>query len=173
MTVTEKGVKISTQSSIDHSVMRLLKEPNISLSQLKNKSDPCFMTLIIKYACDGTSGLSPLKQKKQDLDCSDESLFTAVPVQSSVECFGSQNNQKNDPQPQIIWKNPVPSSLLYCRLMEYQFSSETKEKTISVISSIKRDIEQLIPSKVVTDKGTFLVKVDVQLTMVDSKVCKL
>lgn len=93
------------------------------------------MKLIIKYGCDGSSIQSVYKQKKDDPEFVDASIFTAsmVPLQLFVE----------NPEHKVFWQNPKPSSTKYCRPILYEFAKETAKKTNSVISGLKEEINKL------------------------------
>lgn len=87
-----------------------------------------------------------------------------VPLELSID-----PNQITDIK-HIIWKNPTPGSTLYCRPMLFECAKETNGKTRCVVSSLKEEIGQLRPTKVETEAGTFLVSVNMKLTMIDGKV---
>ena len=77
MKVSQRGFEINLQSLLDHTIHRLFKDPTVSLPFQK---EPYNMRFIIKYGCDGSSSQSTYKQKKNDPDIVDESIFTASMV---------------------------------------------------------------------------------------------
>lgn len=58
----------------------------------------------------------------------------------------------------VIWKNPVPSSVRFCRPISIEFCKETPEKTKAVVDEIRRQIAALQPSLINEDNVGIKVK---------------
>lgn len=52
---SEIEARINLQSLIDHTVLRLFKDPNLCLPDIDNNVKNCDLDLTIKYGCDGAS----------------------------------------------------------------------------------------------------------------------
>ncbi|KAF2894322.1 hypothetical protein ILUMI_11851, partial [Ignelater luminosus] len=77
---------------------------------------------IIKWGYDG-SQQSQFKQKFNNSTDSDSNIFQSslVPLRLVVRTNGETVK--------IIWQNPVPSSVRFCRPIHIRFISETKDIT--------------------------------------------
>lgn len=162
ISVSESGASIQLQALIDHTVQRLLKDPSITLPATHGNEIP--LTLIIKWGCDGSSGNSEYKQLFNDKEISDATTFMISMVPLCLRVDGEESS--------VLWNNPRPSSTKYCRPIKFEYEKETKEKTQDEVSSIKEEIKNLLPTKIETNNGTYLIGVDMHVTMVDGKVCQ-
>ena len=66
---------------------------------------------------------------------------------------------------------PCLSSPRFCRPIRFRFVKETAEVTIEEINIIKEQIERLKSTEVPVEGGVISVQHDMQLSMVDAKVC--
>lgn len=151
---------INIQDLLDHTVARILKINPVFLEQHRN------LILYCKWGCDGSSGQSQYKQKlpEESETISDANLFVTslVPIRLI-----------DDLSQAIIWQNPVPSSVRYCRPISIEFCKETPEKTKAVVDEITRQIESLRPSLINKDGVAVNVKHELFLTMIDGKVAQV
>lgn len=68
--------------------------------------------------------------------------------------------------------NPHPASPRRCIPVIFIFAKETKERTKQEIRLIKGQIKKLQPTKLTISDITYIIHVDMHLTMVDGKVCQ-
>lgn len=144
---------------MDHTAARILSIDTVY------KNGQNHLLLYSKWCCDGSSGQSQYKQalpEESEL-ISDANLFITsfVPIRLTDEESGA-----------IIWQNPVPSSVRFCRPISIEFCKETPEKTKSVVDEIKNQIQTLLPSIINNEGVGVQVKHELFLTMVDGKVAQ-
>lgn len=148
------------QDLLDHTAARILLIDFVYTNELKN------LILYSKWGCDGSSGQSEYKQKlpgESEL-ISDANLFIAsfVPIRLIDESTG-----------RIVWQNPAPSSVRFCRPILIEFSKETPEKTRTVVENIQNQINNLRPSLINKNGERVHVKHELFLTMIDGKVSQV
>ncbi|KAK9701573.1 hypothetical protein QE152_g30472 [Popillia japonica] len=133
ITVTEVGVAIKLQSLLDHTADRLCLSQSSVIDNLTEKN----LVLISKWGCDGSSEQSTFKQKFCNTDVSDSNLFMSsiVPLRLITHNNGI-----------IVWKNPRPSSVRYCRPISFYFEKETNEFVNKIVNDIQTQISTLCPS---------------------------
>jgi hypothetical protein len=132
--ITNTYAKIlKVQDLLDHTAARILSINAVYQNGQKH------LLLYSKWGCVGSSGQSQNKQKlpEESEFIFDVNLFITsfVPIRLIDEESGA-----------IIWQNPVPSSVRFCRPMLIEFSKETPEKTKAVVDEIKNQIQALLPS---------------------------
>ena len=171
--VSGDSAKVSLQSLLDHTALRILEQRQDNVHELIEKvpkdERPLFLDLICKWGFDGSSGQSEYKQRFTTTEQSDDSsLFctTLVPLQLKYK-------------DQVIWENPVPSSTRFCRPIHLQYKKETPELSQEEHQNKETEIQQLQPIAVDLDiqvegelarKETVNVKYNLHFTMVDQKV---
>jgi len=160
---SEVEARINLQSLIDHTVLRLFKDPNLCFSDIDNSEKICNLDFIIKYGCDGASGQRRYNQKFPGINSTDETVFTVSMVPLSL---------KEHSKSTIVWNNPHPASPKRCIPIFFIFAKETKDRTKQEIQLIKDQIEKLQPTKLTVSDITFVVHAKMHLTMVDGKVCQ-
>lgn len=144
--ITKKGASVDLQSLIEHTIKRLIKSFNVSLPPIANRL--CELELILKWGCDGSSDQSEYKQKFEDSEATDETIFSiSMPL-----CLKDMSTNED------IWKNPQPSSTKYCKPIKFEFSKETKEKTLLEVQEMKEKIKNLVPVEIETEDGTYKIK---------------
>ena len=116
--------------------------------------------LYLKWGFDGSSGHSGYKQKFVDTDLTDTSVFISslVPLRLGDLKTG-----------QVLWRNPKPSSIRFCRPIRIQWLQETTEVTKAEEIYITEQINALAPLTTFDVVGS--VEYSLMLTMVDGKVC--
>ena len=147
------------QALLDHTATRLMKMKSV-------QSPTTDLILYCKWGCDGSSGQREYKQilSGESQFVSDSNLL----ISSLVPIRLVDNVSKN-----IVWQNPVPSSVRYCRPISIEFSKETPEKTKSVVEDIEKQIQRLQPSKVLINETLFSIKHELFFTMIDGKVVQV
>lgn len=160
---SEIEARINLQSLIDHTVLRLFKDPNLNLYDIDNRVKICHLDFIIKYGCDEASDQGRYNQKLPDVNFTDETVFTVsiVPL-----CLKEHNKSRT------IWSNPHPASPRRCIPITFIFAKETKDRTKREIGLIQDQIKKLQPTKITVSNITFIVRVNMHLTMVDGKMCQ-
>lgn len=132
--ITNTHAKIlNLQDLLDHTAASILAINSVYKTGLTH------LVLFSKWGCDGSSGQSQYKQKLPEESelISDANLFitSLVPIKLINELTGD-----------IVWQNPVPSSVRFCRPISIEFCKETPEKTKAVVDEIKNQIISLDPS---------------------------
>jgi hypothetical protein len=121
---------VDPQALMDRKVSRIIKaQKNIINIFLDDISKEFF--LISKWSCDGSTGHSEYKQRSSE-DVSDSGIFdtSVVPLQLySTKTSGGRI---------ILWQNPRPSSVRYCRHIRMQFKQETAEFAQEEISIVEK-----------------------------------
>lgn len=166
--ITESCAEVKLQSLLDHSVGRLMQFQNEVLETL-TVEERAKLTLISKWGCDGSSGHASYKQRFENSECSDESIFltSVVPLQIISGDIHSKTKK-------IIWQNPRPGSPRFCRPIKIRFVKETKEQTAAEINYIEHQINQLVPTTLTSNTGLIcIVKHVLNFTMIDGKVCNV
>lgn len=140
-------------------LIKYLKEANNTLSEYEKQH----LILITKknWGCDG-SHQTQFKQKFSDTENDDGNLFLSslVPVRLIVSVNGEMKK--------IIWQNPVPSSVRFCRPIRARFVHETKDVTIEEVEFIEKQSKNLTETVI---EGSIKITHTMLLTMVDGKVC--
>lgn len=116
--VDEKGVRIKLQALLDKTSERLI----LSLCDHVAQHDSAVLEnldFIIKWGCDGASGLTEYKQRFQNADNKDSHVFftSLVPLRLFCRVTGKD----------ILWDNKHPGSPYSCRPINLQFIPETQQ----------------------------------------------
>lgn len=165
--ISEISAEVSLQSLINHTTKRLCQVQRHVLLQHKDILDD--VELIFKWGCDGTSGLTPYKQrftddKDKNLESEDTAIFVLSLVPLQLRCR-KQGKKKN------LWQNPTPSSTKYCRPIKLLLRSESTQLIKEETEKIEEQIRLLSSVHlVVEDKEMHIIPV-LLFTMVDGKVC--
>ena len=144
--------RITLQSLLDHTTRRILESLKANI--------PGQLLLIGKIGFDGASGQSMYKQKFENPESEDQSIFATAYVPLKL-CL------LND-EAQIIWENPRPSSTLFCRPVNFQFIKESREVIQDAWQSVENKISLLTLTKIDTKTS---VKHKILTTMFDGKIC--
>lgn len=158
--ITNIKAQIKLQDLLDHTSARLLKINDVY------KVGSTHLMLYSKWGCDGSSGQSEYKQplsEESDL-ISDSNLFISSLV--PLRLIDTNTNE-------VLWTNPVPSSVRFCRPILIEFSKETAEKTTLVVSEINAQILALNPSLINHNGEGIEIKHTLFLTMIDGKVAQV
>lgn len=158
--VTETCIEVQLQALLDHTVSRLMKYLTEVIESCTKKEKEN-LEIILKWGCDG-SQQSQFKQKFQNTTDSDANIFQSslVPLRLVVRTNGK-----------IIWQNPTPSSVRFCRPIRIRFISETKDVTKEEIIYVENQVKNLTETQVPTSDGIAKIKHTMLFTMIDGKVC--
>lgn len=155
--ISDISAEVTLQNLVDHTTNRLFKQQKEVLKQHKCGK----LILSYKWGCDGSSGHSRYKQAFGDSheDKTDEYLFAIclVPLQL-----------KDDNK--LIWHNPRPSSVRFCRPIKLIFEKETKSLAEKEIAAIKAQIAAIVPTQICEDGEVINVTHKFYLTMIDGKI---
>lgn len=158
--ITNISAKIKLQDLLDHTTARILQINDIYKDGLTH------LNLYSKWGCDGSSGQSEYKQilpEESEL-ISDANLFISSLV--PLKLIEVNTNK-------VLWENPVPSSVRFCRPILIEFSKETPEKTTSVVNEINAQIATLSPTLINKNGRGIEITHTLFLTMVDGKVAQV
>ena len=119
--------------------------------------------MILKWGCDGSQH-SQFIQKFQNSTDSDANIFQSslVPLRLIVTIKG---------EVKIIWQNPVPSSVRFCRPVHIRFVSESNDITKEEIKYIEDRVKTLTKTEILAPDGIVKIKHTMLFTMIDGKVC--
>lgn len=159
--VTETSAEIPLQSLIDHTILRLCAAQE-EVFEVVEESITEF-NFIVKWGCDGAQQ-TRYKQKFAAEGQTDENLFSISMVPVQVYCI-------KDDLKRVIWQNPSPSSVRYCRPIQFVFAKETTDLVVRKVNSIEQEITSLVPTNVQIANKTFVVKPLLVLSMIDGKIC--
>lgn len=158
MNITDKCAEVPLQSLLDHTTTRILEISQPILTAVDNSLEN--VELIVKWGFDGTSEQS---QYKQRAEFNDTDLFVTWLVPLQLQTISKEGHLI------ILWKNPRPSSVRFCRPIRLQFLKETKEAIKIEREYIETQISQLT-LLTVTNPIKITVKYRLTLTMADGKV---
>lgn len=150
--VTDTFAKITLQSLLDHTGRRILESLKCAVTGK--------LVLIGKCGFDGASGQSNYKQKFENSELDDSSIFMTAYVPLKLFFLNDESN--------VLWENPRTSSPFYCRPVNFQFVKESKEIINNAWESLKDEINILTETKL---SETTSIKHTLLLTMIDGKIC--
>lgn len=158
--ITEVSATVKLQSLLDHTSKRILMIDSLNIV---NSSQ---LLLYSKWGCDGSSGQSEYKQilSGESALISDSNLFISslVPIKLVDEISQS-----------VIWQNPTPSSVRYCRPILIKFTKETPEITRAIVDDIEAQICTLTPYSEIKNGKQIFIKHKLFFTMIDGKVTQV
>lgn len=158
--VTETSAEVKLQALLNHTALRLYKYIAEVVNTSCTEEEKQNMVLISKWGCDG-SQQTQYKQKFENHGDSDANIFQSSLVPLRLSVIIEEEEKK------IIWQNPVPSSVRFCRPIRIRFINETKDITKQEIQYIENQAEQLQETEIDGSK----IKHKLLLTMIDGKVC--
>lgn len=165
--ITEKGADVDLQPLLNHTCKRILEIPLVEDSLIGNNAE-LSLTMISKWGCDGASGHSRYKQKFFDGTTSDESIFitSIVPLKLILNNVNGIDGQK------LIWSNDQPGSTRHCRVINFEFTKESKEITTMKVDELNEKITSLQPTEIDINSVKIKVNHTLHLTMIDGKVAQ-
>ena len=159
---TDYSAGINFQALVDHTVLRLLEVQRDVINSF------VFDRLILrsKVGFDGSTGQSIYTQVIDELEnrsfVQEASLFLTCFVPLELTGFSGKVGK-------IVWRNPHPSSTLYCRIVRFRFVKETTDIMNAEHQFLENAIGNLFTTPVPKYENlTVLHKVDV--TIIDGKV---
>ncbi|CAH0546704.1 unnamed protein product [Brassicogethes aeneus] len=161
ISISEVKAEFPLQDLLDHTISRIFEvQEDVFNTYSENVQSNSNLTLISKWGCDGSSGMSEYKQKFEDDGNSDASIFLAslVPIQLVSE------------KDVILWQNPRPSSPRFCRPIYMEYVHETTEIIKRVSGKIQEQKSTLEPSKIQFNGQNISIKHSLVFTMIDGKV---
>lgn len=161
--ITETSCQVPLQDLLDHTIIRILKIPNIKMPE--NIVDN--IELLCKWGCDGSSGHSQYKQtfnESSSLTTTDYDvfMFSMVPLQLHFTDEGGINH--------ILWKNHRYSSTRFCRPIKFDFIKETVKSTQEGVEAVKSEIINLHPTIYLRGIEEVKIKQTMIFSMIDGKV---
>lgn len=158
--ISEMGFEIKLQSILDLTTNRLLMRDDVHLPQ------PCpKLVLMSKWGFDGASSQSQYKQKFQNPQGDDSSIFMASLVPIFIYA-----KEKPD---HIYWKNNKPSSTTLCRPLRLTFERETDENCERMYGQINEEIADLHCTIVDHYQNSIEISHVLVCSMVDGKICNV
>ncbi|KMQ83716.1 dna-mediated transposase, partial [Lasius niger] len=162
--ITEKCVSVNLQDLLNHTCSRIMQMEDVLAALTKSKTQRNLI-LTSKWGCDGASDQSQYKQKFEDGTTSDESIFMTSMVPLTLELNDAHGRT-------VLWRNPQPGSTRYCRPIKFEYAKETAENSVAEVDDMEAKIKALIPTEIKTTCGKFKIDHDMELTMIDGKVCQ-
>lgn len=118
--------------------------------------------MISKWGFDSSSGINEFKQKFDNEQFTDSSVFITLLVPIKIACCKEENK--------IVWQNPRIYSTRFCRPIKFHFTQELNAIIEAENANIQKQIE-LWPSFFDLDGFKIQVNHKLVLTMIDGKVC--
>lgn len=158
--VNDVLAEVELQALVDHTSQRIYESQKEVFQSLPESSSKKF-TIQYKWGCDGSGGHSTYKQQFNDEDATktDANLFSIclVPLQMTADDDGT-----------VLWQNPRPSSVRYCRPLKLIFAKETPDLSKTEIAKIEEQIKNIKPT--ITDDRQLIINHNLKLTMIDGKM---
>jgi hypothetical protein len=161
--ISEVSASVSLQGLLEHTAKRIAELQDEVLNSYFDhlSQNQISFKLICSWGFDGSSSQSNYKQKFENPEHDDSSLFatTVIPLQLRTE----QNH--------VLWQNPIPQSVRYCRPLKLAFVKESHQIILSEKRAVDKEIEELIPVEIRTTQSKILsVTFDLSMTVIDGKV---
>lgn len=165
ITLEDSGCEIKLQELLDKSSSRLAEVQRETLISCISKVQLDSIEIIYKWGLDGSSNQNTFKQKlAEGVSDRDLLMISVVPIQLFAI-------RKDVDEKLVIWQNPRPSSVRYCRPIKFWFCKETPEATRTEVQKVEAQIENLTPTEIQLDSQSCRIKHTLILTMIDGKVC--
>jgi hypothetical protein len=133
--IHESLVEVDLQALMDRTASRIIKAQKKKVIGIVLDDISKEFVLISKWDCDGSTGHSEYKQRSlEDISDSDIFVTSVVPVQLHAT--------KTSGDKIILWQNPRPSSVRYCRPIWMQFKKETAELAKEEISIVEESTKK-------------------------------
>lgn len=132
--VNEFEASVSLQNMFNHTTKRMYEFLKSEIVTKMNVSHDDW-EFEYMYGMDGSSGFSHHNLEMNHNQQTDQHVFavSCVPLRIKSSCYG------------IIWENPSPSSVRFCRPLHIMFAKETTELTLKLHHDLKAEIENLEP----------------------------
>ncbi|CAL4125291.1 unnamed protein product [Meganyctiphanes norvegica] len=139
MQLSHNVSEVPLQNLLNHSAERILQLQKHELVKLKpNSKDRYKLILTVKWGYDGSSGSSEWRHQyvggEALKDTNETDLFCTSLVPLRLKCSTD-----------IVWENPTPSSVRFCRPLSLQYGKETPELAYEAQVRVERQIRELKP----------------------------
>jgi len=132
--------EVPLQNLLNHTAERILQNQKDILSKIQpNTRDRYKVILNLKWGYDGSSGSN--EWRKKDSNVPDIFCTSLVPV------YMKHNDD-------IVWRNPVPTSVRFCRPFSLQPGKETPELAYEAQMRVESQIRELQPYSTELQIGT-------------------
>jgi hypothetical protein len=163
--IQESLVEVDLQALLDKTASRIIMAQKNVIDIFLDDTSKEFV-LISKWGCDGSTGQGEYKQQSlEGVSDSDIFITSVVPLQLySTKISGVEI---------ILWQNPKPSSVRYCRPIRKQFKKETAELAKEEISIVEESIKKLETTVITLEEQNSVISAShkMVLTMIDGKIC--
>ncbi|CAL4199954.1 unnamed protein product, partial [Meganyctiphanes norvegica] len=137
--VSHNMVEVPLQSLLNHTADRILslKKETIASLQSNDHSGRIKLILSVKWGSDGSSGSSEFRQRfitDSMRESNDADLFCT----SMVPLHLKLNEE-------IVWQNPTPPNVRFCRPIRLQLGKETPEMAFEAQLRVENQIRELKP----------------------------
>lgn len=161
ITVTETSASVSLEDLLNHTIGRIvLLQEDVLFNVFTSTSQNCITTtMILSYGFDGSSGQSLYKQTFANFCGNDSSIFatTLIPLR-----LISNDNI-------VIWNNPTPQSVRFCRPIKLEYVKETKDHVLKEKQNLDDQIQHLDMLVFNVRNFTLKVKCHLCMTLIDGK----
>lgn len=160
-------VKVPLKNLLEHTLQRIVMLQEEVIESLMNQNNMNFLEaeLICSYGFDGSSGHSNYKQQfcnSEILQQTDSTLFATTMIPLRLKCV-----DKNI----ILWNNPTPQSVRFCRPIKLEFIKETKEVVKKENDDLNKEIKEISEVQISLPNNKILrVKFNLFLTILDGTV---
>lgn len=163
--VTTADASVPLQSLLNHTATRIVKfhEQEI-LSKIGDDKVTC-VNLITNWGCDGSSNqqIYNYSPTSSTSELNSSSLFASTIVPLQVQLQKEPNT--------ILWQNPTPHSVRFCRPIKITYEKETKELILKTKHDMDQQITELRPLPIqLSNSNTLLVQYSVFCKACDGKV---
>lgn len=136
--VNHNVAEVPLQALLNHTSDRILHIEKNDVAMLKPNDDGRLkLILSVKWGSDGSSGSSEWRQRflSDSLrESNDADLFCTSLVPLSLKCGED-----------MVWQNPTPSSVRFCRPLSIQLGKETPEMAFEAQVRVESQIRELKP----------------------------
>lgn len=158
-------IRVQLQALVNHTARRIVKmiETDIAEHLDSNDLEATDLTLLCSWGMDGSTGYSQYHQALPE-GCQDDSdIFssTMTPIQLCI----------TEDKKHILWYNPMPQSIRFCRPIFLDFVKESKHIILKTKCEIENEILELNPVKIIVVGDKYIhVQFKFVLSMIDGKV---
>jgi len=157
--ISDRNITVPLEFLLAHTVERLLLLQKDVLIQ--HFSARLNTELFCSWGFDGSSGHSNYKIKGENIEA-DSSLFATTLIPLRLICTDTQR---------IIWENPSPQSVRFCRPLSLKFCKETTQLICDERERVEQSISLLTPDIFDLEGfGEVVVRYNLALTLIDGKV---
>lgn len=158
-------IKVELQALMNHTASRILQVIRQDVTDYLDSHDlDCAeLVLLSSWGMDGSTGYSQFNHSLPEGSIDDSDVFAATltPIQLYVHSDGKH----------ILWHNPTPQSIRFCRPIMLQFIKESREIILKTKHDLEKEMCELTPLKIDLPGDKFvLIDFNFVLSMIDGKV---